>query len=391
MKKAQKEIHKYFFQNKELYDVFLSFIESSDDYYDIYSILINIIKKQKIQETPKKLEHFLHLITNITNNHNRTLNFFKKIEKILLFLENDIKEKLSNKEIFKIVFSSKPILLFFIKKGILSIEDSFINFLLDSGEENIPRYCHFFLPEIKQFEKEKISQIEREILNFDSYNLKNYDEKRLNGENDSYICSLIRNDSIDEFIYHVNKNIIPLSTRINPSIFETNSFLIKKSPSLIEYAAFFGSVLIFNYLRLNNVEISSEIWLYVIHSNNGELIHLLEFYDIKPEDDSYVKCFEEAIKCHHNNLAIYIYDNLMIQNIDKKHEYDEKVIEFSLKYTNYNFFPKDLTNIVKNNTFFYLCYFDYLNIVKDLLKIKKKDTRLFERKYSTKIKTIDIL
>ena len=41
-----------------------------------------------------------------------------------------------------------------------------------------------------------------------------YDEKRQKGENDSYICTLIRNDLIDEFIVHVNKTNISLSSTI---------------------------------------------------------------------------------------------------------------------------------------------------------------------------------
>lgn len=47
-------------------------------------------------------------------------------------------------------------------------------------------------------------------------------------------------------------------------------------PSLIEYAAFFGSIKVFNYLYKNEVKIYQSIWPLAIHGNNPELIHLLE-------------------------------------------------------------------------------------------------------------------
>ena len=63
------------------------------------------------------------------------------------------------------------------------------------------------------------------------------------GENDSYICELIRKDSLDDFIIFLNQNRIPFDCEIEPSIYETNLFLLNKSEiKLIEYAVFFGSI-----------------------------------------------------------------------------------------------------------------------------------------------------
>ena len=76
-----------------------------------------------------------------------------------------------------------------------------------------------------------------------------FDEKLKIGENDSYICHLIRNDSIEKFVIFVNQTNLNLSSQIKSSIFETNLFLIKNDETtLIEYAAFFGSIQIFQYL-----------------------------------------------------------------------------------------------------------------------------------------------
>ena len=176
-----------------------------------------------------------------------------------------------------------------------------------------PKYFYFFYPEIKRFlDESKLNVIEKKIQEEGETIIEHFKEIRQEGENNSYISNLIRNDSIKEFIIYLNKNNISLSkTTIKKSIFETNSFLIEKQPTLIEYAAFFGSIQIFNFLRLNNVEMKSSLWLYVIHGKNPELIHQLEENKIQPPKNSYKLCFYEAIKCHHNDISCYIKDNLI--------------------------------------------------------------------------------
>lgn len=68
------------------------------------------------------------------------------------------------------------------------------------------------------------------------------EEKFLIGENDSYICELIRNDSVQEFIKYVNQSNISLFSEIKYSMYETNAFLMKHATSLIDYAVYFGSL-----------------------------------------------------------------------------------------------------------------------------------------------------
>ncbi|KAK8881805.1 hypothetical protein M9Y10_044441 [Tritrichomonas musculus] len=138
-----------------------------------------------------------------------------------------------------------------------------------------------------------------------------FEANRQKGENESYICQLIRDDLIDEFISYTNKVNYPLNDSIIPSsIFETHSFLMNKQTSLIEYSAFFGSIQIFHYLLFNKVELRPELWLYAIHGRNAEIIHMIEENHIKPKDESYTECFFNSIKCYHNEIAAYIHDNL---------------------------------------------------------------------------------
>ena len=74
---------------------------------------------------------------------------------------------------------------------------------------------------------------------------------------------------------------------------------------MIEYASFYGLIQIFQYLLFNKVKISAEIWTYVIHGRNAEIIHIIEENEIKPD----FSCIEESIKCHHNEITEYFLIN----------------------------------------------------------------------------------
>ena len=183
------------------------------------------------------------------------------------------------------------------------------------------------------------------------------------GENEQNICQLIREDKIEEFITFVSRNDLPLSTKIKPSIFETNLFLIDKEPSLIEYSAFFGSIQIFKYLSLNGEPLTPSLWLFAIHGNNPEVIHFLEEKNIIPENESlYKKILNESIKCHHIEITEYIKTNYDHFNND---DYSE-----SFKSFNFIFFPENLLN---ESSFFYLCKYNYLPFVELIINSKDLD------------------
>ena len=181
-------------------------------------------------------------------------NFREKVEKILFSF--DIKQILSKEDITLIFKRNLLILLILYERQIITISD--INRILDHSKK---RYCYRFNTKIFTITKEEDYEFE---------------EKRQNGENDTFLAKLIRNDSVEEFIQYTNQTNIQLSTVIQPSIYETNLFLNKNKANLIEYAAFYGSIQIFQYLLLNGAELTSSLWLYSIHSNCADMIHLLE-------------------------------------------------------------------------------------------------------------------
>ena len=213
------------------------------------------------------------------------------------------------------------------------------------------------------FSKEIDSFIVDEMREKIKNNSTDFQNKRIIGENDSYICQLIRNDSIDEFISYVNQNCIFLSMTIEESIFETNLFLLKNNPTLIEYAAFFGSIQIFKYLFLNKVALTPFLWLFAIHGNNAELISYLEEMKFQKY---YKKCLIESIKCHHIEITNYIIDNY------SENKFDIEIllnISHIIKFHNFSLFPKDL--IIKESILYYFCQYDYYNIVEYILKTKR--------------------
>ena len=342
----------------------------------------------------------MELISKITENHHRSPNFIRRIEKIFLHFSELIKQSFTNQELFDIFKDNKRILLLLIQTKLVTFDDSIIQYILSiskfekddaitgfrkilaaflqkkPNEKETYHHCYaiYFYPEITdQIDIETRNMICKEAekigINFQD----NFEEKRENGLNENYICELIRSDLVEDFIVYVNKKNISLETIIYPSIFETNILLVMKPPTLIEYAAFYGSIQIVQYLKFNNAELKPDLWIYSIHSNNPELIHLLEENQVEPPNDSFKTCLKEAIKCHHNNIANYIIDNLIKENdeiFDIEQEFYENVTSYCFEYNNYFFYPE---NVDDKYLFLYLCQFNYLNLVKLFLKYKDID------------------
>ena len=332
------EIQEFLEKKKQIQKVFLEFINNEDDYEENYqNLMMMIIKNQNIRENKYELKEFLHLLLKISNNHYRNKDFFSKYEQILTQFKDDMIKNFSNLELFDIFKRNKRILLFLIEEKIINIDQSIVNVLTNDKYSEMG-YSKYFFNDIKNFIDDELRE---KIFNSIKNQEDSFDENRKIGENETKICQLIRKDLIDEFISFVNQNSLSLMMKIELSIFETNRFIIKrKNPSLIEYAAFFGSIQIFRYLYLNKVELTQSLWLYAIHGRNPEIIHILEEKQIVPSDVSYFECFDECIKCHHNEIADYIKLNI----IDPKNEIEDEYDFFSssIKSYNYAFIPTDL-------------------------------------------------
>ena len=185
-------------------------------------------------------------------------------------------------------------MLFFIKNQILSIDKEIYEEMLIINPKSRTKYHYFFYPEIKKFlENKEIEKIDQELAQYNPNVFIYFDERRKIGENESYICELIRSDSIQDFITLINRENYSVNKEIEDSIFETNPFLMENKPSLIEYAAFFGSIQIFQYLKMNRAEMNPSLWLYAIHGQNAEIIHKLESESVPLPNCKYDKCVSE--------------------------------------------------------------------------------------------------
>ncbi|KAK8887603.1 hypothetical protein M9Y10_038654 [Tritrichomonas musculus] len=372
---------KYINLKKEIYEILIEFIENQNS-EECETKYIEILEKLDFLNLDKNVEELVsmfRLIAKISNNHHRNYNFIKKIEQMILLLNQKSKQSISNSQLFYIFAINKLTIQILFRNNLIKMDSSIVDYIIQRDD-----YRYFFYFEIKSYiNEEQQKSIEKELNLIDPNILKILCTNHDLSENDSYICSLIREDLVEEFISYVNKTNLSLSSTIKPSIFETNSFLQKQeNTTLIEYSAFFGSIQIFNYLRLNNVQLTPSLWMYAIHSNNAELIHLLEENHIQPEDPSYEDCFFESIKCHHNNFANYIHDNLLTKkehHSKYKHFYNYSIRyiipkspdcscnEIIFKYQNYSLFPE---NFDLKDIFFYLYRYGYSNIVNFLLQMK---------------------
>lgn len=235
------EVQEYVSKMRKIYSLFLEFLDCSDDEKgENLRAFIDMINTHNILEDSDEIYEILVLISKVSKNHYRYPNFFDKIENILDIFTEKIKQSFTNFQIFNIFKSNKRILLILFNNKIIEIDSSILDFILNSEKEKYKSYKFYFFNEIKGIISEDTKQsIKRDLTMYDLNVFDNFHEKCLIGENELYICSLIRNDSIEEFIIYINQNNISLSNSIKPSIFETNSLLInsKENQTIIEYAA----------------------------------------------------------------------------------------------------------------------------------------------------------
>ena len=351
----------YINSKKELQQIILDFIDNdnSEDYFLYFTLKF---KLDNIGKDLKEFKALLHLILNISNNYIRRSNLYNKMDQIFLFLlsENSkIFTNFSQMEIFDIFKSNKLLLLLLFEKEIIKPDQEITNIMLNGKyQKEGLSYIEFFYPEIATFLPSNLSNNIKNSDKFNKIDIESFKLKRRIGENDSYICELIRNDNIKEFISFTEGKLKTLTYySIETSLFETNQYLINKRISLIEYASFFGSLKIFKHLFLNGFQLNQSLWIFTIHGQNPDIIHFLEQNNIEPNDRKFNECLVESIKCHYINMVQYI------QNISN----DDFSIELnkSIKYFNYSCFPNDI--IDNNEAFFDFCKYNYDYLVKLIL------------------------
>ena len=360
---------KYFKKMKDVEENLVAFLEKQDQIDGSFAIFNNYLKNQKLHENKYEIKSFLLLIVSISNNYHRSDSFFHKIEMIIQSLHEQIENFFNSFEIFHIFQSNKRLLLFLFKSEFIAPTEE-IYFIISCNKKYSERkYLEYFFPEFETYFDDRLKT---KIQTIKEINIDEFNKKREIGENDDYLCNLIRNDQIVDFIICFEQNNISPTTIIKSSIYETNLFLINKEVSLIEYSAFCGSIQIFKYLHIQKVQLTTSIWPYAIHGRNAEIIQFLEEQKIKTLCDSRQYLVIESIKCHHNEITEYLQSNLC----DKEKIYNNYLYRKSLKSYNFIFFTDEivcsLINSCKSNEKlnvpYYLSKYDYFLIVEFLCK-----------------------
>ncbi|KAK8839440.1 hypothetical protein M9Y10_031793 [Tritrichomonas musculus] len=341
------EIEVYIKQKQEIYSSLLEYIQSTDDSGGELNEIYNSFQKAGVFSKKEQLLETLQLISKIEDNRHRASDSYEKLEKIFDTIFSNQKTNISSSEIIQIFKKDKRILLLLLEKEFIKPDkDAIFRFIHSPNRQ-------FLFGGLKNFIDEKTrKQIEEEITKKYEESIESFEKKCRIGENDSYICTLIQQDLVEDFISHVTRSNYSLTSNIEPTIYETNSFLMRKTPTLIEYATFYGSIQIIQYLKYNNVPLTESLWLYAVHSNNADMIHFLEGTEIiKDNSDKkiYDEVIRESIKCHHNDITDYIKDNLSNRS-DMAEVLSSDFTQCIINSDNYYYFPTDIEHIITHNT-----------------------------------------
>lgn len=338
------EMYQYLEKLKIIHKEFIDLIDLNQYEESKYQKFQTLLDDQKIGENPDELKSFLHLIVKVSKNHLRKADFFKYFDNLILHFKDEISKYYINSEIHDIFKGNRRILYFLIKLQILSVD--------------------YYVEKKRKIPRKLLKSPTEQNDDFDGY-----ERLFLLGENESEISRIIRNDSLDEFIQYVNANQIKLKkTEVGKSEFESNCFLLNNEATLIEYAAFYGSIQIFKYLIQNGAKLREILWSYAIHGRNMEIIFLLEQNGVQKDAK---ECFKMAVRCHHNEIAQYILSKYI--NNPKFN-----TLPFGLKYFNCEYIQLDK---IGKSVFHHFCYYDYPIIVDymlknetiDINKLKKND------------------
>lgn len=120
------DIEAFILMMKDISSAILSFIESTDDSDEEFKSFKEIIDKQNILQNKDGVHTIFQLISKIADNHNRPLDFFDKIEKIIQYLLKDNPTSISY-YIPDCNSCNIRILFLLLEKGFLNPSQSFIN------------------------------------------------------------------------------------------------------------------------------------------------------------------------------------------------------------------------------------------------------------------------
>ena len=138
----------YIKQKKEFYHNLMEYFddEENDDLHLIGFYIIENFEELKQQQNKDELKILLHLILKIANNHQPTPSFHKKIDQIIIYFADQIKQTFLNSELFDLFKENKRILLHLFQNQIIKVDKYIFDFIY-----HIDSYCYFFILKSNHF------------------------------------------------------------------------------------------------------------------------------------------------------------------------------------------------------------------------------------------------
>lgn len=354
------EIQEYINELKQIQHNILQYLDDPGEATQIFNDVCDSISKTGYKKNYHLFKHILLLIVKLSNHHLRSPLFYTKIDEILKYLKDQVKQSFTNYEIFNIFKRNKRLLLFFVQTGIFQFDETLYN-IIKSDKYSSRCYPDYFYPEIKDFilKEPKVEEEEEETKEIGE----DFYENRNKGENNSPLIQIIQKDSLEEFKSILEKDNLTIDTIISErSTFETNPHLLKNSASLVEYAAFYGAGKVFNFLIKQGVKMENFSTYCAVHGNNKDILKAIERRAFKDNSSKHSELLDYSIRCHLNDLTAFI----------MKFWVKAKVAPSQCCFRAFNFelFPNDLLN---QENYVMAVKYDYIDIVKHFLNENEID------------------
>lgn len=227
---------------------------------------------------------------------------------ILTFASDRIKAFFQSSEVASI-FSNDYIYLALFQCNAIDIDTivtisrrDFATFLFFSKElkEQVPSFYYGRL---------KKSSIIRTFLKDETES--EVDQRRIFEKDVDPLTKSIQNDDITDFQSILSHSNISINSKTHQSINKAIEFANDgyESPTLIEYAAYNGSLNIFKFLWMNDAKLPDNILKMAVLGGSYEIIHLLESKNITFDESA----LNSAIEYHRNEIVEYIQNSVGIE------------------------------------------------------------------------------
>lgn len=322
------KIKTYIEQMANLQKALLDYLDNDDNDEVLLKVFFDQISEHQMNESPQIVTEILYLLADVSTFHHRTSQFFEKIEKIILYFDNILRDHYSNEEFYNLFRNSRRALLILQEHNYFKFDTGIIESL--NGIDHIAKkFREYFKLEILP-QNELLAISEDEKIDFK--------KKRKVGENETELCKYMRDDDVDGFATFIAQSNMPLNATFPVSVFDTNEYP-SDSTSLMYYATFFGSIEIFKYLYMNDRSLIQEFGLPLaaLHGFNFEILQLLEENDLLTKLFEYIKF---PILYHSNELVRYI----LLNHCELTKQEDYKPNGKSLQYNDYMVYCLEASN-----------------------------------------------